>query len=111
MTYDLQGIFGRIERALAENPRTTLKEISQELQVDRHTLERSVYAAHRKSFREYQQEITLTAALRTLKSEPNLSIKQIAAILGYNSPRAFSRFIKCRTGRNPRDYRNSCSAS
>jgi len=94
MAYDDHMLLQRIEENLEIRPRILLSEIARLLNVERHTIERSVRSGSGKTFRALQNEKLLTRALRLLTGEPARSIKEVSFALGYASPRAFRRFIK-----------------
>jgi AraC-like DNA-binding protein len=106
MLYHRRGLADRLEQILSEEPRTTLKEASSMLKVERHTLESAVKESKGTTFRELQQLLLLNRALELLSTYPNLSIKEIAFKLGYRYPRDFARFIRNSTGRSPTEIRN-----
>src|SRR5439155_11925130 len=86
---------------LGASPRLPLGKLSENLGVERHTLEKAVHRIRRKSFRDYQNKRLLRKALILLAQEGNKSIKDIAMTIGYRTSEPFSRFIKTMTGRTP----------
>lgn len=57
------------------------------------------------SFREYLRAVRLEKAAELLLRDPKLSIKEIAAAVGYRHPGDFARHFKTAYGERPRDYR------
>jgi AraC-like DNA-binding protein len=107
MAYERRQLVAEVDTQLTRTPRKTLREICEELGVERHTIERSMRELIGKSFREVEREKTLQRFLQLLKERATFSEKQIAAELGYLSLEAFSRFIKAMTGRSPKDIRRN----
>jgi AraC-like DNA-binding protein len=105
MSYDHSKIVVRLQKLLADNIHISLLEASQQLGVERHTVEKALKQITGRSFREYRQRILLDQALRLLVQEASLSTKEIAAQLGYGSGTAFSRFVRRQTGRSPTELR------
>ena len=110
MAYDLEGVFIRVKNALIEAPRTSLCEVSYRLGVERHTIEKAVRAHTGRAFRNLRNDIALDAAVAQLCSQPNRSIKEISYDCGYESPRAFSRFIRSSCGFAPNELRKRAHA-
>jgi AraC-like DNA-binding protein len=105
MAYDASLLLQRIEENLATRPRMSLSDMARQLNVERHTIERSVRSGTGGTFRELQDEKLLAQALRLLTEEPARSLKEVSFELGYSSPRAFRRFIKEAWGTSPKDAR------
>lgn len=103
--YDLLGLFTLVRDALETRPRITLAELSALLKVHRHTIEKAVRAASGKSFRQVQQSVIVEKAMAILSSSPDLSIKQIAVLMGYESSRGFSRAMRNALGASPKSFR------
>lgn len=105
MAYVYRPIFDKIEAMLSAAPWVSLGDLTRQIRVSRHTLEAVVRQAAGKGFREYKKELLLKRALDLLVCQGELSQKQIAAMLGYGSGRAFARFVKGATERSPGDIR------
>ncbi len=103
MAYDRFALFDRVREALASAPHTSLSTMAQRLRVERHTIERTVQSLARKTFREFRAEALAAKALKLLTS--GRSIKEVAFLVGYRSPRGFSRFIRRAFGAAPTDVR------
>ncbi|NWG14156.1 MAG: AraC family transcriptional regulator [Acidobacteria bacterium] len=88
-------------------PRIALRDLASDTALERHTIERAVREATGLSFRAYQRERLLTAALSLLADRPRRSIKEIAIAIGYRAPEAFSRFVRRATGSTPGEIRRS----
>jgi len=104
MSYDPLLVSKQITDCLASGPRSTLAGICRELRIDRRTARGAIHTAYGKSFREFQTGLILKRAA-SLLVRPELSIKQVAHGLGYNSPRAFAQFVKKSTGQSPTAWR------
>jgi AraC-like DNA-binding protein len=93
----------RIREALESN--LTIQQVAQELGIS--------YSNFRKLFKEYtgvapsmyQQELRLQRAKEML-STTNMSIKEIAYRLNFESPDYFSSKFKIKTGIKPSDFRS-----
>jgi AraC-like DNA-binding protein len=105
MAYDASLLLQRIEESLTTRPRMSLFDMARQLNVERHTIERSVRSGTGRTFRELQNEKLLAQAFRLLTEEPARSLKEVSFKLGYSSPRAFRRFIKEVWGASPKDAR------
>lgn len=105
MAYDRGSLYKIIFDLLSQNLQLTLADISDELSVNRHTIETLVREFANVSFRELHTNLILEKAKTLLTTQPRLSIKEIAYSLGYE-PRAFARFVKSRTGKTPSELRN-----
>ena len=105
LTYAHRSLFSRIAERLSINPCSRLQILALELGVDRHTLLKAVKQETRLSFRAYQRRRCVEFAIALLVQSGELSEKQIAARVGYQSPDAFSRFIRRETGKTPSEIR------
>lgn len=56
---------------------------------------------------EYKNGIAISNAQRILLDQPNIPIEEISEKLGFESPIYFRRLFKARTGKTPREYRNT----
>jgi AraC-like DNA-binding protein len=97
-------VHAAVVELIALNPRITLSEVSAELQIERHTIERACAETSKLSFRELQQQIRFENACALLSEPKPHSIKEVAAALGY-SARAFTRFIERNSGCSPTELR------
>ncbi|MGH9341036.1 MAG: helix-turn-helix domain-containing protein [Acidobacteriota bacterium] len=104
MAYNAEELLKTIEAMLAEEPRRSLTSIQKDLKIERHTLARVIRKCYQQSFRRRQKEIILKKA-RELLAKPNLTIKEVAITLGYQSPQAFDRLVKRITGTTPSQLR------
>ncbi|MGH9326699.1 MAG: helix-turn-helix domain-containing protein [Terriglobia bacterium] len=78
-----------------------MKQLSRELGIDRHTLERAVHRATGKPFRRLRQETLLARLAEAFLHGPNVPLKQVAFDLGFGSLRSFDRFVSSATGVTP----------
>ncbi len=86
---------------------TKLEDLANMLCINRHTLQNAVKVSTGKTFRNYKQEMLLRRATDLFCRDGLLTQKQIAAMLGYSSREAFTRFIKRKTGLSPKLLRLS----
>ncbi len=105
MAYDPRLLLEEVEDALSSCPRIPISDIARQLKVERHTIERAVRKGTGRTFRQLQLEMLLAEAFRLLAAEPLRSVKEVSFLLGYGSPRAFSRFMKHHCGRSPTEAR------
>jgi methylphosphotriester-DNA--protein-cysteine methyltransferase len=92
-------LFATIEMRLAESSRSSLFDLAHQLAVDRHSIEKAIRAHKNISFREYKHQIHIEELFRLLSTQAGLSRKEAAWILGYESPSAFSRFLRAKTSK------------
>lgn len=107
MAYDLSNIFSRIVHDLEMTPSVSLAQISRNLGVERHTVEKAIKATTGITFREFRANILLKHAEDLLKDRSNRTVKEVAFALGYRSQGSLSRFIRMATGRPTRSLRRS----
>jgi AraC family transcriptional regulator, transcriptional activator of pobA len=101
MAYDLESLLVVIDRHLRTTPSLSLHILAQRLNVERHSIERSVRLARGLTFRQLRNDIMLEEARKMLAEYPYSTIKEIAFRLGYRSQSAFGRFIKEASGSSP----------
>lgn len=99
MSYNLQLLFANLDAQFSQNPGMTLHALAHTLGVDRHTIERATRQCSQTSFREYRQYKLLSFALALLSQSPTLTLKELAAKLGYQSSEALSRFLRLSSGK------------
>lgn len=104
MAYSRSILFTSVVSILTEEPQTHLSEISEQLRVSRHTLERVMRREAGCSFREYRRRL-LIAKSTELVSDSQLTIKEIAFSLNYQDVGSFSRFVRKITGNRPTELR------
>lgn len=107
MAYDLSGLYVRVQLHLKATPLLTLEELSARINVERHTIEKSVKQATGQTFRQVRNGLLLAHAKHLLDSHPNHSIKEVAFKLGYRSQRSFSRFMRSEAGCSPKEFRRA----
>jgi len=100
MTYNRDALLKRVDALIEESPRMRLADIARSLGVDRHTIENAMLAKRKTTFREHRRK-HLMDSVRRLFQQPNLSVKEIGAMLGYSSAASFSRFVREATGKPP----------
>jgi AraC-like DNA-binding protein len=105
MSYNQRLLFAEIDERFSTNPRVSLSLLALDLGVHRHTLENAVQKFTGMSFSGYRQKKLVTKAVSMLCDSPFMSIKCIAVELGYQSPAAFTRFLRSKTGKTPSAFR------
>ncbi len=98
MAYDRRKLFAELDRRLTADPCLRLKQLAHDLGIERHTVEDIVQETKAMTFRRYQRGKLLQKTRVVIRKKPNSSGKEIAAELGYRSPKSFYRFIKRATG-------------
>jgi AraC-like DNA-binding protein len=86
---------------LSSNRVAGLHDLAAELRVGRHTIQRALRIHGRTSYRKLQGSILRDELVRRVAAEPTLSIKEIAAGLGYEHGRSLSRRFRQLTGQSP----------
>ena len=104
MAYDRRILLEEMDRLFFDNPNLRLKQLSEALGAERHTIEAILREERSLSFTDYRQEKLLNKALLLMSEAPALSVKQIAVTLGYH-PDSFSRFIRKHTAKSPSELR------
>jgi len=99
MSYEPSAIWRAIHERLTTNPRTTLRQLTDALRVDRDVVKRACQD-NGTSFRELRQTLRFKAAAILLAAPGAHSIKERAFALGY-TPRGFSRFVRRHSGLTP----------
>ena len=105
MAYDLPGLFSLVCHHLTSCPGMSLTMLSVRINVERHTIERTIKSASGITFRQLRSHLMLEKAKILMRTRPDLNIKQIAFELNYGSHRAFSRFIKENARCSPSEFR------
>lgn len=105
MAYDLHRLFNEVHSLLGDDPRITLLEVSHQLQVERHTVEKAVRLESKKTFRELQRQCLYRRACGLLCEAPQKPLKQIASTLGYSTVQALHRFLVRTSGLRPTELR------
>jgi AraC-like DNA-binding protein len=73
--------------------------------VHRHTVASAIRRTQGLTFRQWRAMLLARRAAEAFRCQPNLSIKEIAAALGFSTPQSFCRFVKRTTGMVPSDLR------
>src|SRR5207247_10739805 len=105
MAYDKRKLLAELDRRLTADPCLRLKQLAHELGIERHTIEDIVQEMKSMTFRRYQKGKLLQKTRIIIGKKPNSSGKEIAAELGYQSSKSFSRFVKRATGRTLSEIR------
>jgi AraC-like DNA-binding protein len=100
-----RGLYAVVVAVLKVHPDWSLTQIAESVRVHRHTLAAHIRSASGLTFRKWRTQERAAGASKLLGSRPDLSIKEIGALLGFNSTRAFDRFIRQATGRTPSELR------
>ncbi len=87
------------------NPDFDLVKLARKMHLSAGHLSRLINKSTGASFREHLRAVRLEKAAELLLRERKLSIKEIAAAVGYRHPGDFARHFKTAYGERPRDYR------
>lgn len=82
----------------------TLQLVSKELGISQTYLSKMFRKYENKSFNNFLTQIRMEEAKRLIKSDKDLYIKDIAALVGYPDQFYFSRLFRSYTGVCPSDY-------
>jgi AraC-like DNA-binding protein len=93
------------ERVLADPTKThDIDDLAREVGTSARTLSRLFSFETQLSFKSWCQRARIAAAIEKLSMEPNVSVKQLAADLGYASFPAFSHAFRQVTGKTPTEF-------
>jgi transcriptional regulator GlxA family with amidase domain len=93
------------ERVLADPTQThDIAELAREVGTSARTLSRLFSAETQLSFKSWCQRARIASAIERLSMHPGLSVKQLAADLGYASFPAFSHAFRQVTGKTPTEF-------
>jgi AraC-like DNA-binding protein len=106
MTYDLSTLYRWLASELGKSPRTSLGALARRCAVSRYTLMNAIKCSGKTSFRQLQADVIEAKIAQLMSSGSNLSIKEMAYMLGYGSSRAFGRFIRQRFDLTPSQLRS-----
>jgi transcriptional regulator GlxA family with amidase domain len=81
-----------------------IEDLAREVGTSARTLSRLFSAETQLSFKSWCQRARIASAIERLSTQPNASVKQIAADLGYASIPAFSHAFRQVTGRTPTEF-------
>jgi AraC-like DNA-binding protein len=99
--YDHPRLFHRIAAALHRDPGASLRSLARALRVHPNTLAAVVRAQTGRTFSAWRDARRFELASVLLRTRAELSIKEIATALGFNSTSVFDRFLKRACGRSP----------
>lgn len=111
MTYDSRGLYRQAMALIDQKPWMRLGAITACLAVERHTLEKAFRLNTGKSFRAVRHELLCRRAVDLFESRGSASNSEVAFALGYESERAFARFIRGSFGRSPSELRRRLRSS
>ena len=103
--YDPRVLFEQISACLKENPRTTLEELSQGLQVSKRTIKKTVRLWTGGNFRHYREEVLMEKVKGFFAHQPGAAIKVLSIDLGFKSPSSFARAVRRASGACPGELR------
>ena len=106
MSYEYNSLLDTILLHLQRTPYGLLGNLSRALGVSQRTIERTVFVASGKTFRELRKKALIERVTAVLVSRPARPIKQVAFDLGYNSPSSFARAVKRDCGSSPEELRS-----
>jgi AraC-like DNA-binding protein len=101
LAYAREELFARLCAELDARPSSSLGELAARLQVHRHTITGVVRERTGVHFRGWRNRRLIDRAYVLLQHRGTRSIKEISNLAGFNSTRAFDRFVKRHTGRRP----------
>ena len=107
MSYDPSIIFHSILLSLQQTPSISLEVLSQELRVSRRTIQKAIVMSAGKTFRDLREEILISSVKTLFLTKPNLTIRALSFVVGYESPRSFARAIRRACGISPEELRSS----
>lgn len=102
-----QGIAARIRRLLGDDFRSEMPgfdELAHQLNMSERTLRRRL-DREGTSYQRIKDTVRREAAIAYLEN-PEMTVSDVAELLGFSDPSAFHRSFKRWTGRSPGDYRN-----
>ena len=105
MSYDPRRLFESISARLQENPRKTLEELSQDLQVSKRTIKKTVRLSTGGNFRHFREEVLMDRVKGFFAKEPRAAIKVLSIDLGFKSPSSFARAVRRASGACPGELR------
>jgi len=105
MSYDPRLLFESIAARLKENPRKTLEELSQDLQVSKRTIKKTVRLSTGGNFRHYREEVLMDRVKGFFAKQPSAPIKVLSIDLGFKSPSSFARAVRRASGACPGELR------
>ncbi len=106
MTYNLINLYVEADSRLSDSPQLHLYDLAKELGVSSRTIETAIQLGCGKTYRQLKKQKRLDK-LQILLNQGGLSRKEVAALVGFRSTEAFSRFVKSNTGRPPSDFRKT----
>lgn len=105
MAYDPRLLFESISARLNENPRKTLEELSEDLQVSKRTIKKTVRSSTGGNFRHYREEVLMDRVRGFFAKQPGAAIKVLSIDLGFKSPSSFARAVRRASGACPGELR------
>ncbi len=93
------------EQELFRIPGLTLDHVADRMEIKRAYLSRAVNQCFGKSFTRYINELRIREAMKTLQTNPDLRIADIARAAGFNDRKNCLRVFTQLTGRSPGSYR------
>src|SRR5262252_6329049 len=106
MSYDPKLLFEQISVCLNENPRTTLEELAESLQVSQRTIKKTVRLLTGGNFRHYREEVLMERVKGFFAMQPGAAIKVLSIDLGFKSPSSFARAVRRASGACPGELRS-----
>ena len=97
-------ILESIERNM-DNADYSVEELSADVGMHRMNLYRKLQSLVGMSQSEFIRSIRLKRAARLLTEDPNLSVTEVSDMVGFNTPKYFSKYFREMFGCNPSQYR------
>lgn len=103
---DSPEFFQKVRNYINDNmtEQLSLQSVSQEFGISQTYLSKMFRKYEDKSFNNFLTTIRMEEAKKLMENDPDLFIKDIAAMVGYNDQFYFSRIFRSYTGRCPSDY-------
>ena len=111
MAYDPKGLFLQAMALIDQKPWIRLGAVTRSLGVERHTVEKAFRLNTGKSFRAVRHGSLCRRAVQLFSSRGSASNSEVAFALGYESERAFARFIRGSFGWTPSELRRRLRGS
>jgi len=106
VSYDYVLLSDAVRQSLSGKPFRSLRDLSQELQVSKGTLEKAVYIATGKTFVRFRENILVIHLMNSFAARPGCTVREMSVTLGYKSPRSFARAIRRASGLSPKKLRS-----
>lgn len=104
MSYNTIALFAEIKSRAALAPGATLKQLCTGLAVHRQTIREVIREVTGKSYRTWMRDERLARPSMLLRTEPAMTIGQVAHACGFESIQTFDRFCRRNLGTTPANF-------